>query len=94
MGKNDNSIPAKIRETEPFRQVPLVINRNLDLVDLFAGQSRIAKWAAAGGLNVIAVGLGHGDRMNFLKLVGLALIILMVLRFRVVHLSPPMARQV
>ena len=43
-------IPTKIRETEPFRQVPLVINRNLDLVDLFAGQARIAKWAAAGGL--------------------------------------------
>ena len=50
-------IPTKNRETEPFRQVPLVINRNLDLVDLFAGQARTAKRAAAGGLNVVAVDL-------------------------------------
>ena len=82
MGKNGNIIPTKIRETEPFRQVPLVTNRSLDLVDLFAGQARIAKWAAAGGLNVIAMDLEYGDHMNFLKPVGLALIILMVLRLK------------
>ena len=82
MGKNDNILPTKIRETEPFRQVPLVINRNLDLVDRCSGQARIAKWAAAAGMNVIAMDLEYGDHMNFLKPVGLALIILTVLRLK------------
>ena len=62
---------------------PLIVNRNLDLVDLFAGKARIARWATLAGLHAIAFDKLYGEHMNILTPVGLALIVLLVLRIKV-----------
>ena len=62
---------------------PLIVNRNLDLIDLFAGKARIARWATLAGLHAIAIDKLYGGHMDILTPVGLALIILLVLRIKV-----------
>ena len=75
-------IPTMVMEhISPER--PLIVNRNLDLVDLFAGKARIARWATLAGLHAIAFDKLYGEHMNILTPVGLALIILLVLRIKV-----------
>ena len=75
-------IPDEVREHLPCSGMPLIINKNLDLVDLFAGQARITRWAMMAGLNAIAMDKTYGDHMDILTPKGLALIILMILRIK------------
>ena len=75
-------IPTMVMEhISPER--PLIVNRNLDLVDLFAGKARIARWATLAGLHAIAIDKLYGEHMDILTPVGLALIVLLVLRIKV-----------
>ena len=75
-------IPQKIKKHLPYHQTQLIIDRNIDLVDLFAGQARITRWATCGGLKAIAMDKTYGDHMNLLEPAGLALTILLVLRIK------------
>ena len=75
-------IPTMVME-HISQERPLIVNRNLDLVDLFAGKARIARWATLAGLQAIAFDKLYGEHMNILTPVGLALIVLLVLRIKV-----------
>ena len=75
-------IPPMVME-HISQERPLIVNRNLDLVDLFAGKARIARWATLAGLHAIAFDKLYGEHMNILTPVGLALIVLLVLRIKV-----------
>ena len=75
-------IPTMVME-HIGQERPLIVNRNLDLVDLFAGKARIARWATLAGLHAIAFDKLYGEHMNILTPVGLALIVLLVLRIKV-----------
>ena len=75
-------IPTMVME-HISQERPLIVNRNLDLVDLFAGKARIARWATLAGLHAIAFDKLYGEHMNILTPVGLALIVLLVLRIKV-----------
>ena len=75
-------IPTMVME-QISQERPLIVNRNLDLVDLFAGKARIARWATLAGLHAIAFDKLYGEHMDILTPVGLALIVLLVLRIKV-----------
>ena len=75
-------IPTMVME-HISQERPLIVNRNLDLVDLFAGKARIARWATLAGLHAIAFDKLYGEHMDILTPVGLALIVLLVLRIKV-----------
>ena len=78
-----NTIPQHIKNHLPIKGQQLIVNRNLDLLDLFAGVARITNWAIKGGLNAIAMDKTYGDHMNMLDPKGLALTILLILRIKV-----------
>ena len=59
-----NTIPQHIKNHLPIKGQQLIVNRNLDLLDLFAGVARITNWAIKGGLNAIAMDKTYGDHMN------------------------------
>ena len=73
-------IPYEVKGRLPYHGTHLISNRNLDLVDLFAGQARITRWAFCSGLNAITMDKTYSDHMDILELVGLALTVLLVLR--------------
>ena len=75
-------IPTMVME-HISQERPLIVNRNLDLVDLFAGKARITRWATLAGLHAIAFDKLYGEHMDILTPVGLALIVLLVLRIKV-----------
>ena len=75
-------IPTMVME-HISQERPLIVNRNLDLVDLFAGKARIARCATLAGLHAIAFDKLYGEHMDILTPVGLALIVLLVLRIKV-----------
>ena len=75
-------IPTMVME-QISQERPLIVNRNLDLVDLFAGKARIARWATLAGLHAIAFDKLYGEHMDILTSEGLALIVLLVLRIKV-----------
>ena len=75
-------IPTMVME-HIGQERPLIVNRNLDLVDLFAGKARITRWATLAGLHAIAFDKLYGEHMDILTPVGSALIVLLVLRIKV-----------
>ena len=60
-------IPTMVME-HISQERPLIVNRNLDLVDLFAGKARIARWATLAGLHAIAFDKLYGEHMDILTL--------------------------
>ena len=73
-------VPRAIREVLGVLELPLVVLRNLDLVELFAGRARITRWATCAKLIAMPIDRTHCPHMDILLPDGLAIAVVSVLR--------------
>jgi hypothetical protein len=64
----------------------LSVIRDIDLLDFFAGQARISKWALIGGLNAVAFDRVYGSHMDLIDVGGFAMAIVLLLRVQLTGL--------
>ena len=75
-----NMIPMSVKEILHCVDMPLVVIRNLHLLDAFSGKSRLARWGELLGLRVACVDRDHSPHLDVTEDEGLACIIATLLR--------------
>lgn len=62
--------------------LPMVVIRNIDLLETFAGVARISRWGSLFGLGVAALDVNYNARLDITTREGLAIWVAMLLRVR------------